>query len=561
MAVSRNMMLPVATAGVLVLLFACTPRQGLQQQGGGSAGTVCPSVQKEGVDTVAYTITFSDSMRREQFVNSFQSFLDHYQFTRHKKDTVAGQVVIRMLPAAPGQSSTMLSPLEPEWITESTDTGMTALDTTRGDTMTFIDTITPVAGGRLCMHLERNSVDGTFFPLLAAPFTDTAGVSSGPLFTVALASARKVTVTIDRNVTDGSGRPVSALDLIEVCTGYIRQHPAEGLALFRYVDGVMDFIHGKEAVVRGFSASDQFTLAIRLSKSDQHALDRLATDRTLGIYSKLGPYYPVKAVNQEMLCLANRATIPSRQPFLDTLVLNISEDQNPILSFSLHKYDAITLTFTGDVTYAQSTLGKQADLQVISHDRYFLSCICSDTTARKYFASRVNASGLLQNTVKADGTLLSFIESDTDTVVERTVGNPPSPPLGQQFRILFREDDAVSKKIAEKLLADLSGSGLRSSLVGARSTDYERKLLERTYECAVGWTEAAVSSDISEKLRLATMFFNDMESETARIDGYWEVPLFAVNRYLLIRKPAGLYHNAIAGVYASSVPVGDETGR
>lgn len=543
------------TTGVMVLV-SCTPQQALRDPGATDAKSLCPDVKSGGVDTVAYTITFTDSVRREQFVNSFQSFIDHYQFATHLSDTVEGQVVIRIAPPQ-SQSGMLLSPLQPEWIRESTTHGAgDSVMTGSGEAIKFIDTIAPVAGGTLRLHLQRNSIDGTFLSLLAAPFKAVADSVASPLFTLEMASPRKVVVQLNSRVVDGTGRLISALDLIEAWTGYIRQHPAEGLALFRYVEGVREFIEGKEAVVRGFGATDQYTCYMKLSQPDPHAVTRLSTNRTLGIYSKLGLYFPVKASPQEMVLCANQKTANGMQPLLDTLVINISDDQNAILSFSLKKYDAITLTFTGDVEYARSTLGKQADLQVVSHDRYFISCISRDSTARRYIASRLDAASLLKTTVKADGAPIAQVESDSsDTSTDAAAGEPPAVPAGQQVRILYRSDDEVSRRIAEKLLADLSGSGIRGSLIAAGSTDYERKLVERGYECAVGWVEESIKSDMSEKLRCATMYFSDMLSGAQRIAGYWEIPLFTVDRYILMRKPAGIYHNEIVGLYAASRPI------
>jgi len=556
MALFKKMTVFLTTS--VVLLVSCTPQQALHGPSAKSPQGICPDVTSQGVDTLAYTITFSDSVRREQFVSSFQSFIDQYQFARHRKDTVAGQVVIRMAPALEGQSGVQLSPLEPAWITESTmqGGGPTPLLAGESESRTFADTIAPIVGGTLRLHLERNSIDGTFLPLLAAPFVSNADSAKGALFTLSMASQKKVVVTLNNKAVDGNGRLISALDMIEAWTGYIKQHPAEGLALFRYVEGVTEFIQGKEAVVRGFGATDQYTCYMKLAQPDPHAATRLGTNRTLGIYSKLGCYFPVKSTLQEMVLCANHKTANGMQPLLDTLAINISDDQNPILSFSLKKYDAITLTFSGDVAYVRTTLDKQADLQVISRDRYFISCINRDAAARSYIASRINAAELLKVTVKADGKPIVRIESDVVDSIEMATGdNAPAVPAGHQVRILYRSDDEVSKRVAEKLLADLSGSGIRGSLIAAGSTEYERKLVDRAYECAVGWVEESVLRDQSEKLRASTMFFNDMTSEDERIAGHWEIPLFSVDRYILMRKPAGIYHNDITGIYAASRPL------
>ena len=51
------------------------------------------------------------------------------------------------------------------------------------------------------------------------------------------------------------------------------------------------------------------------------------------------------------------------------------EDPNPILSFSLNKYDAVVLTSINDLEYARRNLTQNASLQEIPGERYFLACI------------------------------------------------------------------------------------------------------------------------------------------------------------------------------------------
>lgn len=537
-----------------ILIFTLCSSRTVMHPSPGKESSACPRVIREDADTTAYTINFSDSTQKQHFVHSFQLFLDQYKFSSYQKDTISGQVVIRLAPFKKGESIPSLVPVETGAFSESTVEGEDFGDS-NVEFVPYIDTIIPDTGGCIRLHLTRNSIDGTFIPLMAAPLLEPVDTSVLPLFSVSMTSARKIIVKLESRVVDGTGRLISALDIIEAWTGYIRQHPAEGFALFRYVDGVMDFIQGKEAVVRGFGAMDQYTCYLKLFRPDRYALDRLKSKRALGIYSKLGLYYPVKAVNKEMLLLANNKTNSTRRGLLDTLIINISDDDNPILSFSLKKYDALTLTFIRDISYARSTLTKQAAIEQVSQDRYFISCILKDLTTRKYIASCINAQKLIQTTLKVEGSPITSITSDVDTLAlseMQSKNEVAKPPENGQIRILFRDDDEISVKIANKLQEVLSSkSGAHISLVGAGSTEYERKLIEQDFECAIGWVEKRVIHDKSEKLRCATMFFRDMVSEMERIESYLEIPLCSVNRYLLTRKPAGMYRNLVTKIYAS----------
>ncbi|MBN1760235.1 MAG: hypothetical protein JW863_18045 [Chitinispirillaceae bacterium] len=548
---------------VVLLLLACTPQPGTRTA---VSHETCPPVSEQPGDTLGYTVTFSSWAQREQFVETFRSFLKEYPFTELRNDTVAGQVVIHIAPYREGMKVPMsLSPVEQSRFSEGTfegTAGQEGMGRFPGDSTApelFIDTIIPQTGGTLKLYLQRTGIDGTFLPLVTVdPFIARDSVS-GPLFSVSTVSPKKITLAINGRLIDGTGRVVSALDLIEAWTGFVKKHPAEGLALFRNVEGIKEFVAGREAVIRGIGAVDQNTCYFRLSKRDTLAVRRITTRRLCGsVYSKIGPYFPLRTKEKKLLLLANTAT-GKRRALLDTLVLSVHDDNNPILSFSLKKYDAITLITQSDLSYARSTLDKQASLEVISNDRYFISCAAGNEAVRSFVASHCNGADLLRLSVKGVGRALSMIATDTDSA-ETTAGKAEPvklPPAAAQetMRILFREDDAVSRSIAEKLLADLSAAGMRCELAGSGVTEYERALVERKFGCAVGWVPREVLTDEAEQLRLATLWFQDNGNEADRIARHFEIPLFAVDRYLLLRRPAGLFHGKVDGMFASSEPL------
>ncbi|MBN1575965.1 MAG: hypothetical protein JW913_05395 [Chitinispirillaceae bacterium] len=542
------------------LLMICTPQPAIRRE---VSHEKCPPVSELPVDTIAYTISFSDEVRRDEFVESFRSFLNRYPFSELRDDSIAGQILVRLAPVASSEEPLSLSTVEPASFSGSTiepDSGIqieksTGPEALNDSMMHLPDTIVPEVGGKLRLFTQRTGIDGTLLPLVAVdPFLPPDSLSA-PFLTVVNVSPKKITLQLGGRIVDGAGRLISALDLIEAWTGYIKSHPAEGWALFRHVEGMREFIAGREAVIRGLGAVDQKTCYLRLSQPDSSALDRIRTARISGsIHAKWGVYYPVRSSGGELV-LAPNLKSGSRRAFLDTLIITAAEDRNPILSFSLKKYDALLLTSSSDISYARTTLENRAAVQAVSRDRYFIACAVDDEKVRRYLASRVKPAELLGNVVKAEGRPLAAIETDTGFIAAEPAAAPHAPPVGRRLRILFRKDDPVSCTVAEKLLADLSGNGIRSTLAAAAVTEYERALVERSYECAIGWVPDRIRSDPSERLRLAAIWFADETAESERIASCKEIPLFSVERYLLIRKPAGLYRGSIVGIFASSRPV------
>ncbi len=534
--------------------LACSPRQVVKTE----REVRCPPVSERAGDTIAYIISFSEGAQRVEFISSLRSFLDRYPF-RELKSTVEGRVLIRMIPGEVSpEHEALLSPIEPSaFIEEHTegDSGMASDDSAFTDTLPP-DTILPETGGKIRLYSQRSGIDGTLLSLVTVDPFKVRQDGAESILSIVDFSPKKVQIRLNGRVVDGAGRLLSALDLIEAWTTYVKKHPAEGVALFRYVEGVKEFVQGREAVIRGFGAVDQNTCYLRLTEPDSSAVERISTHRICaGIQMKLGPYYPARITAKELVLLPNLKTF-SRRASLDTLVISVAADVNPILSFSLKKYDAIMLVSSGDIAYAAATLDKQATAEVVSRDRYFISCGHDDLKVRRYVASRLRPAELLRNVVKAEGRPLSALETDSTPVTDsQSVPDVVPPPVEREIRILFRSDDIVSRKIAEKLLADLSANGIRSSLTDAAITEYERALVERKYDIAVGWAPERILHDRSERLRLASIWFKDEISETERIRQFREIPLFSVERSLLLRKPAGLHRGALERIFASSRPL------
>ncbi len=544
-----------------LLLMACTPRTGLRHKE--TSHEKCPPLTIVKNDTIAYTISFSDLSRRNDFIESLRKFLERYPFAQLRRDSVTGQVLIRIAPVeSPGGkgSSLELSPVEPVSFSSGgttpapahLHTGISSIDSSAAQSPEPFDTIIPVPGGKLRLHMPISASDGMLLPLIASNPFGSSDSSAEPILTIVETTSRKITLRINGRQLDGKGRIISALDLIDIWSGYVKKHPAEGIAIFGNVEGIADFIAGREAVIRGMGAADNKTVFLRFSRPDTTASERIKTPRLLGsIHAGLGIYYPAVVVGKDELILVPNVNRKRRFAYLDTLIITASEDNNPILSFSLRKYDALILTLSSDVSYAASNLEKQASLYKVSNDRYFIACAIDDKNVRGYIASQIDPAELLGTVVKANGKPIPALESDSAPFPVFPQPSSVSSHAGRQIRILFRKDDMVSERIASKLFADLSTKGVRAVLYPATVTEYERTIVERNYECAVGYVSDAILKDPAERLRLAAVWFDDDTDEKTRIETYREIPLFSIDRYLLIRKPAGLYSGRIEGIYAS----------
>jgi len=237
-----------------------------------------------------------------------------------------------------------------------------------------------------------------------------------------------------------------------------------------------------------------------------------------------------------------------RKPYLDKLVLKKGEDANPILSYSLNKYDAVVLSSTSDLDYARRQFSKNSSFYEIPEERYFLSLPTQDKNFRNYMRSLVQRTELLRNFAKADGELINAVTSESLKI------DIPQQEAGSfigssQYRLLYRKDDPISKAVAQKLLADLTLAKISCALIPANIADYERNLILKNYDCAIGWVPETVLSDKSELLRLASIWFDDETDEHKLITEAREIPLFKIRSTLVTRNPIELHSKKIEGIF------------
>jgi hypothetical protein len=211
----------------------------------------------------------------------------------------------------------------------------------------------------------------------------------------------------------------------------------------------------------------------------------------------------------------------------------------------------ISLTFAKDVEYARRSLMKDSKLGGYSIDRYFVAIASPSAELRRYIVKTVQTRAFIEGLAKIDASLIGSIESDKEAALHdastQNAGTAPSvqSPLG----IVYRLDDPLSVRIAEKLFAHLSQHGVPCQLKGPKTGGYEAAVHNNDYDLAVGWVPNSVLSSECERLRLATIWFNDVGDESRRISEAREIPLFAVKRHVLCRNNVGFFKGKLAGIY------------
>ena len=490
-------------------------------------------------DTLVYQIAFPDTSEQNRFSDAFGRFLREQNFSVERFDSAGVYTFFRILPSVKSAMLPVPAALHEVFGPVSPDTGLP---------------VTPVSGGSLRLFYPRGSIDYPCAALVDAyPFSEISGSDSiAGYFTVVNSSSSAVTLKLARKITNSAGKIMNVLDIIELWTRHIREHPAEGLAIFRFCDGLAEYLQGQEAIVRGFSAIDNNTLRIRLSAPDPQALERLQSPRTLPAIFRLGSYVVTTNRGDDRILSANPAAA-GNGALVNEVTIRCGGDQNPLLSFSLGRYDGVMLWSASDIDYGRRNLLKNGSCSLVGRDRYFIACALQDSGARAFIRSLVSGQELLRNFVKAEGSAISALESDT--LQPPPVSTVPALVSAHEpLSILFRKDDAVSKIIAEKLLAAVTHAGLTGALTASVEKSYEAALVSRNYGCAVAWVSEGLLKGLpngrpSEKLRIASIFFNNEPDESRRLLGNWEIPLFSIDWYLLAKNKVGLYKGKLSGIY------------
>jgi hypothetical protein len=487
-------------------------------------------------DSLQYRVVFSDKSARDRFAVAVDRLCTEQNLTV-ERTVSGGNPAIKIAAAGaavrPAQSAGVTPPAKPSV------TGPRP----------FPDSGRPPAGS-LRLYTPRSILEFPFSGLLEGhPFAEKNGSDSIPgFFTVQEVTPLSITLKLSGKITNTDGRSLNALDIVDQWTRFIHDHPAEGRALFRSCDGINDFISGREAIVRGLVPLDNATIRIKLAVPDSAALDRLRTGRALPPTLKIGPYARLSAADGDDTYASNPHPVGIR-PHIGAAVIKRGGDGNALVSFSLGKYDAVALWSEPDLVYARQTLLKGgATCTPIGSDRYFIACRFADSSSRAFIRSLVAPGPLLRDAVKAEGAPIGAVENDS--APPPPVPNMLHPPASiGPVKIWYRADDAISKGIADKLMALCIQTGGQGKSIPLEHREYESVLVSGNEGCVVGWVGESVLTCRSEKLRLAAMFFNDAADEPARIALNREIPLFSVNWFLLARARVGLWDGKLSGIY------------
>jgi len=405
----------------------------------------------------------------------------------------------------------------------------------------------PTVGGRARIYVRRGFMDDAVSDMVRLnPFG--ADGTQRKVFTVADSTHRRLELKLAGNIRRGDGRRATALDFVELWSRFLKARPAQGLALFRNVQGAEAFINGKEPLVNGFNAADEQTIRIRFAKPDPLAFQRLNSPMLIGGPFMLGSYYSSAAKEAEHRLLPNANSLSEEVAYLKECTVLTGGDEDPLASFAQGKYSAVAVYAKSDIEAAKTELRGKASIARLPSDRYFLSCRADDPQICKFVRVAANGADLLNNTVGAEGAEIHSVSAPRETA-EIPRGHIPVPQMPKPLRIIYRNDDPISITVAEKLSADLEEAGLRTELKGGNAGVYETALVRGEYDCAVGWVSESVLENATEQLHLASMWFADETDSGARLRDYREIPLFSVNNYILLGENLRLYKDRLSGIW------------
>jgi hypothetical protein len=496
-------------------------------------------VRLEKGDTVGYIVSFQDSLERKRFGTSLEKLLKDYPF---KRDTLVQNRFFKL-------QLSSYNPCPSETRPPPSDTLKAAPAPVAKE-----EKIEPRIGGSVTMYTQRGFIDQNVSALLSCyPFNNdacqvTRGKETAGYFQVKNVSDREIILILGDKVVNSAGKALTSFDCVNAWTAFVKKHPAEGTALFRNVKGMAGFIRGQEAIIAGFQVVDQKTIVFRFDPPDPLALARLCTPRVLPSAFRLGPYV-VKSDNAGIVVVSPNARFTGTRAFLSSCNLRLGKDSNPILSYLVGNYDIMSLFTLKDLDYARRKTLEQSNLIVSAEDRYFVSCGLEPKELRQAVRKSIDGRDMFVNFVKAEGGVITALESDSAAPVAAPPAPQQPPKQGTPCSVLFRSDDPVSAVTAEKIVADLTRAGIQCALKAAAQEEYEASLVSRDYGIAVGWVPKSATFDQSERLRLASMWFNDVSDEQARIAECREIPLFWVKEYLLCKKKIAFSGDVLEGIF------------
>jgi hypothetical protein len=547
----------LATCGIsALLLFGCAKQVTKQAETSvtqtSSLKTAHPSYAKKiKKDTLSFVIQFHDNRERGQFAETLEKLIKG--FPSGPSDDSADGFFIKtqavVSPSTPKRQDSVSSWPQPGTHQQKQE----ALAPPKNEVSNAR------FGGAITIFTPYSGPDPLLSPLVtefpfSEPSIDGKGSGQGIDFCgLKTITNKKISITLTPNARNANGKALSAFDVVAMWNAAIKQHPAEGRALFRYVAGIDQFIAGREALIPGFQVQDEKTIVLQLSQPDSLVSERLRTSRLFPAGFKIGPYC-IQGEKNNTLHLAPNQNFPLGKPFLNSCDLRLGKDANPFLSFSLNRYDIMVVFFQKDIEYGRRSFADKAFLKPCPGKRYFLSLGLQSADQRSALVKLFDRKDMLTNYVKAEGSVLTTVESpeqppEVSVPISPVLSVAPSGFGSNPIIVLSRSDDPVSVIIADKLLADLTRAGLFCTIKSLSLEDYEKALIKREFGIAVGFVPESITKDQSERLRMATMWFADESNERSRIDTKQEFPLFSITTYLLCKNKIAFVNDAVEGVY------------
>ena len=501
-------------------------------------------------DTTTYVVEFSSKKDKKGFTKDFKAFLNKYPFKRREADTINQYFNVVIIPEKEDTAKPMII-LQDETAFIETDVEIVK-------EIPIEDTVMPPSGGKVTIYTSRKFIDNTLSELIqvvpffldSVPLKDSvdAGIPNGFL-RVTQMSPLKYMLLCTNNFINSSGRHISTFDLVQAWTDFIKKHPAEGLALFHNVKGIQEFIKGEEGIIPGFSVVNEKEIRILLEKPDPFILTRLYSPRLLPPSLSLGQFFIKKQQGNKFL-LQQNAKYPFKKAFLKQCTIICGNDKNPIITYSLNKYDMVVLYKKKDLEYVQRTVSKKSHILPFSTERYFISLGSQSPELRKNLVHIIDPAIIHANAVKAEGDLITAIEShEQHTPTNRNPAEKQYVSISKTIKIVYNADDPISIKIGEKIFSDLTHTGTACKLEGLNTLNLESALIKRTYDIAIGWVPQNITTDDTERLRLATIWFEGNTDEIKRIANNLEIPLFSIKRYVLCKTDIQFYKDTLTGIY------------
>ena len=513
-------------------------------------------------DTVNYILTFANSEEKDKFTLDFDNFLKKYSYKPVRTDSITQHIKIQFSHESIDKTSVSDQiPFHQEEVV------IFESDIQSRYEKIPEDTLAPIPGGKITIYTDRKDINtrlSLFYEIAPGkiyqseifnPLGDNETKKNDDLEKNYLLfnqiSPQRIQIICTQNLIDSRGKIVTAFDIVQSWIELIKNRPAEGLALFKNVKGINKFIRGQEGVIQGFSVNNEKTITISLRQPDPFSIQRLYSSKLLPHTLKVGQLY-VESINKNKIILHKNIHYPFNKSFIDECILVFGNDKNPIVSYSLNKYDIVLIYKKRDLNYIRQSIQDNSKLIPFSTDRYFISLGSDSYEMRQSLKGYIDPVKIFENSVRAEGKLIARIETDLIDISDSNDSYDTGTrniQISKNIIILYNTDDPISIKIAEKIFSDLSRMNIACKLLGQTKYDFEISLLDRQYDIGIGWVNNDILKNKSESIRLATKWFNDEHDESIRISECYEIPLFTVQKFALCKIDINFYHNSLSSIY------------